>query len=152
MHDYELEERTMGRILAEKAQRVPNNTFLRWQGRSYSYAELETMTNRYANGFAAHGIGHGDHVAVMLPNCPEFFWVVWGLGKLGAVAVPLNTAAKGEMLRYFIDQSDATCVVVDDEWVDRVASIAPQLPKVRNFPEVALDLQRGASREDRGGA
>ena len=133
MHDYELEERTMGRILAEKAQRVPNNTFLRWQGRSYSYAELETMTNRYANGFAAHGIGHGDHVAVMLPNCPEFFWVVWGLGKLGAVAVPLNTAAKGEMLRYFIDQSDSTCVIVDDEWVDRVASIAPQLPKVRNF-------------------
>lgn len=133
MHDYELEERTMGRILAEKAQRVPDLTFLRWQGRSYSYGELETMTNRYANGFAAHGIGHGDHVAVMLPNCPEFFWVVWGLGKLGAVAVPLNTAAKGEMLRYFIDQSDATCVVVDDEWVDRVASIAPRLPKVRNF-------------------
>ena len=29
----------------------------------------------------------------MLPNCPEFFWTIWGLGKLGAVAVPLNTAA-----------------------------------------------------------
>ena len=69
----------------------------------------------------------------MLPNCPEFFGVVWGLGKLGAVAVPLNTAAKGELLRYFIDQSDAGCVVVDDEWADRVAAIASELPKVRSY-------------------
>ena len=133
MHDYALEERTMGRILAEKAERVPDRTFLLWQGRAYTYGDLETMTNRYANGFVAHGIGHGDHVAVMLPNCPEFFWVVWGLGKIGAVAVPINTAAKGEMLRYFIDQSDASCVVVDDEWVDRIAAVAPQLPKIRRY-------------------
>ena len=133
MHDYTLEERTIGRILAEKAERIPDKTFLLWQGRSYSYGELEAMTNRYANGLKAHGIGHGDHVAVMLPNCPEFYWVTWGLGKLGAVAVPINTAAKGEMLRYFIDQSDATCVIVDDEWADRVASIAARLPKVKRY-------------------
>lgn len=133
MRDYELEERTIGRILADKAQRVPDRAFLLWQGQKITYGELEAMTNRYANGFAAHGIRHGDHVAVILPNCPEFFWVVWGLGKLGAVAVPLNTAAKGELLRYFIDQSDATCVIVDDEWVDRVATIAPQLTKVRSY-------------------
>ena len=133
MHDYELEERTIGRILADKAERIGERTFLVWQGRKITYSELEVMTNRYANGFAGQGIGHGDHVAVMLPNCPEFFGVVWGLGKIGAVAVPLNTAAKGDMLRYFIDQSDATCVVVDDEWVDRVAAIAAQLPKVRSY-------------------
>ena len=133
MRDYELEERTIGRILADKADRIGERTFLIWQGRKTTYRELEAMTNRYANGFTAHGIGHGDHVAVMLPNCPEFFGVVWGLGKIGAVAVPLNTAAKGDMLRYFIDQSDATCVVVDDEWVDRVSAIAAQLPKVRSY-------------------
>ena len=133
MRDYELEDRTIGRILAEKAERIGNRTFLIWEGKKTSYGELEAMTNRYANGFAAQGIGHGDHVAVMLPNCPEFFGVVWGLGKLGAVAVPLNTAAKGELLRYFIDQSDASCVVVDEEWTDRVAAIAAHLPKVRSY-------------------
>jgi crotonobetaine/carnitine-CoA ligase len=131
MHDYALEERTIGRILAEKAERIPDKAFLLWQGRTYSYGELEAMTNRFANGFAAQGIGHGDHVAVMLPNCPEFYWVEWGLGKLGAVAVPLNTAAKGDLLRYFIDHSDAICLVVDEQWLDRVAAIAAQLPKLK---------------------
>ena len=133
MRDYELHERTMGRILAEKAERIPDKTFLLWEGRSWTYAALEQMTNRYANSLRALGIGHGDHVAVMLPNCPEFFWVCWGLGKIGAVAVPINTAAKGDMLRYFIDQSDASCVVVDDEWVARLAAIQPQLAKVGRY-------------------
>jgi carnitine-CoA ligase len=133
MRDYELEDRTIGRILADKGERIADKTFLIWEGRSITYGELDAMTNRYANGFAAHGIRHGDHVAVMLPNCPEFFWVVWGLGKIGAVAVPLNTAAKGELLRYFIDQSDALCVVVDDEWTERISAIESQLPKVRGY-------------------
>ena len=133
MRDYALNERTMGRILAEKAARIPARTFLIWEGRYWSYGELEAMTNRYAHGFEALGIGHGDHVAVMLPNCPEFFWVCWGLGKIGAVAVPINTAAKGELLRYFVDQSDASCVVVDDEWAERMAAIAPQIAKVERY-------------------
>ncbi|HQN14561.1 MAG TPA: AMP-binding protein [Quisquiliibacterium sp.] len=131
--DYPLEQRTIGRVLADKALRVPQRAFLLWQGRTTTYADVETLTNRYANGFAALGIGHGDHVAVMLPNGPEFLWVVWGLGKLGAVAVPLNTAAKGEMLHYFVDQSDACCMVVDDAWADRVRAIAPRLGKVRTW-------------------
>ncbi len=133
MRDYELKDRTIGRILAEKADRIPDKTFLLWQDLAYRYRDLEELTNRYANGFKAAGIGHGDHVAVMLPNCPEFFWVVWGLGKIGAVAVPVNIAAKGEMLRYFIDQCDARCVVIDDEWVERAAALQPQLVKVRNW-------------------
>ena len=53
MHDYELQQRTIGRILAEKAQRIGERTFLIWDGRRISYAELEALTNRYANGFAA---------------------------------------------------------------------------------------------------
>jgi crotonobetaine/carnitine-CoA ligase len=89
------------------------------------------MTNRFANGFAELGIGKGDHVAVLLGNGPEFFWTIWGLGKLGAVAVPVNTAAKGELLRYFIDQSDSQWIVVDEESAQRVAAIADKVPRIR---------------------
>lgn len=130
MRVYPLEERTIGRILADKAERNGARTWLIWQDRRYSYQDLEVLTNRYAHGFASLGIRKGDHVAVMLPNCPEFFWVVWGLGKIGAVAVPINTAAKGELLRYFIDQSDSQWVAVGEEWAERLAAVAPQLPKV----------------------
>lgn len=133
MRVYQLEERTIGRILADKAERVGIRPWLLWKDRRYTYADLERYTNRYANSFASLGVRKGDHVAVMLPNCPEFFWTVWGLGKLGAVAVPINTAAKGELLRYFIDQSDSAWMVVDEEWAERVAAIADQLPKINGY-------------------
>ena len=130
---YDLEERTIGRILADKAERVGARPWLLWKDAVYTYADLERMTNRYANGFSSLGVKKGDHVAVMLPNCPEFFWVIWGLGKIGAVAVPINTAAKGEMLRYFIDQSDCSSLVVDEEFVERVTAVAEQLSKVKRY-------------------
>ena len=122
MHDYPLKQRTIGHVLADKAQRVGDRTWLILDGPRISYAEAHDRSNRYANGFRALGIGKGDHVAVMLPNCPEFFWTSsGGWASSGAVAVPLNTAARGELLRYFIDQSDSVCAVVDDEWAARVA-------------------------------
>lgn len=131
--DFPLEQRTIGRVLAEKARRIPERPLLRWQRSVYRYADAESWSNRFANGFAALGVRHGDHVAVLMPNCPEFLWVIWGLGKLGAVAVPLNTAAKGEMLAYFIDQSDSRWLVFDAQWTDRVEAVADRLPKVASF-------------------
>src|SRR5580765_4973231 len=131
MKDYSLVDRTIGRILAEKAERIPDHPWLLWQDERHTFADLEAMTNRFANGFAGLGIGKGDHVAVLLGNGPEFFWTTWGLGKLGAVAVPVNTAAKGELLRYFIDQSDSQWIVVDEESAQRVAAIADKVPRIR---------------------
>src|SRR6202000_2852134 len=121
MHDYPLKQRTIGHLLADKAERVGDRTWLIFGEQRYSYAQAHELSNRYANGFASLGIRKGDHVAVMLPNCPEFIWTIWGLGKLGAVTVPLNTAARGELLKYFITQSDSSCVVVSAELADRVA-------------------------------
>ncbi|MDB5998670.1 MAG: ATP-dependent acyl-CoA ligase [Rhizobacter sp.] len=130
MKHYPIEQRTIGHILADKAQRVGTLPWMQWQDTSISYAELEHMTNRYANSLRALGIQRGDHVAVLLPNGPEFLWLIWGLGKIGAVAVPLNTAAKGELLRYFIDNSDSKWVAIDAEYAPRLAAIAGELPKL----------------------
>ena len=41
--DYPLESRTIGRVLADKARRIPERRFLLWQGLSYSYAEIEAV-------------------------------------------------------------------------------------------------------------
>jgi crotonobetaine/carnitine-CoA ligase len=133
MHDYPLKQRTIGHVLADKARRVGDRTWLIYGRGRYTYARAHDLSNRYANGFRALGIGKGDHVAVMLPNCPEFIWTIWGLAKLGAVAVPLNTAARGELLRYFITQSDSISAVVAAEWAARMAEALGGEHKVGSF-------------------
>lgn len=131
MRIYDLEQRTIGRILAEKAERLGDKQWLLWNDQRHSYAELEEITNRYANGFRTRGVRQGDHAAVLLPNGPEFLWVIWALGKIGAVAVPLNTAAKGGLLHYYLDQSDSAWVIVAEEWAERITALAGRLPKLK---------------------
>jgi carnitine-CoA ligase len=133
MRYYELAERTTAHVLGEKAARIGDRPFLHWAGRTYTYRELDELTNAYANAFATIGVGRGDHVAMMMANSAEFLWTLWGLGKLGAVAVPLNTAAKGELLRYFLDQSDSTALCVDAALLDRALAVLPELPEVRTL-------------------
>jgi crotonobetaine/carnitine-CoA ligase len=143
MNVYPLEQRTIGNILADKVARIPEQIFLLWEDRSFTYADIDAMTNRYANGFLESGVRKGDHVAVVMSNCPEFFGVIWGLGKIGAVAVPINTAAKGEMLRYFIDQSDSTFVVIDSDSCQRVKEVSVSIPKVQVYFFHSPDSKNG---------
>ncbi len=127
MRDAPLQLRTIGHLLADKALSAGSRTCLIWGDRRYTYAEMHALTNRYANGFAALGIGKSDHVALLLGNHQEFLFAAWGLGKIGAVAVPLNTAAKGDLLRYFLTQSDAKWLIVEDEFATRAADVVPAL-------------------------
>ena len=94
MRDYDIGLRTVGRLLTDKAARIGERPFLHCAGQSYSYAWPDEMTNRYANGLGALGVGRGTHTAVIPPNGLEFCWTIWGLAKLRAVGVPLNTSAE----------------------------------------------------------
>jgi len=52
-------------------------------------------------------VRRGDHVALFLDNHPDFLWCLWGLGTIDTVVVPLNTAARGDTLRYYLVQPGA---------------------------------------------
>lgn len=115
---------TMGAMLHQQAQTHGDKTFLTFLGRAYSYAEADALTNTIANGFAARGIGKGDHVGLLLGNCAEFVWSIFALAKLGAVSVPFNTAAKGELLGYFLNHSKVSALVVEEGLIDRCEEFA----------------------------
>jgi len=66
----------------------------------------------------------------MLPNCPDFIYIWFGLAKIGAVEVPINTNYKGEFLRHIIDQSDSRMLVIDAQYLDRLKIIEHDLKKL----------------------
>jgi carnitine-CoA ligase len=127
----DLADRTVGRVLAHQAARVGDRPFLRSGEERFTYADVDAITNSYAEGFRRAGIGRGDHVALMLGNRPELLWAIWGLGKLGAVAVPLNTAARGDLLVYLLDQSDSVLLVAEDSYGERVRPAVARAPGIR---------------------
>lgn len=127
---YALEELVLGSILDEKASAHPARTLLKFRDGERTYGEVSEMANRVTRGLAHVGIRQHDHVAVMLPNCPDFLFVTLALAKLGAVAVPVNIESRGNILRHVLDASDASVLVVDEPFLDRVAETEDRLPRL----------------------
>ena len=93
-----MRERVLGRLAAEKAASQGDRPFIYFGDLTISYRELDTLSNRLANGLAALGVKKGTHVALLIENKPEIVLMYFALGKLGAVSVPVNTAVAGMTL------------------------------------------------------
>jgi phenylalanine ammonia-lyase len=109
----------------------PRKVALTFEGRRYSYAELDEWSNRTAEGLTALGVGRGDRVALFLPNIPEFAICYLGIQKLGAVAVSLNSTLRKEETRFIVEDSGSVALVTTEvlrEHVDRDA-----LPGLRHI-------------------
>ena len=59
----------------------------RGRERRFTFAEIARASCRFANLLAAHGVGKGDRVVVMLPRLPE--WQIAMVGTLRAGAIPI---------------------------------------------------------------
>lgn len=123
-------EMVLGELLRERAAAHPQTTFLKFRDGELTYGDVDAIANRMAAGFAARGVRQGDHVAVMLPNSPDFLHVTFALARLGAVVVPINTAYKGDVLRHVLDTSDAMMLVVDEALLDQAAPVLPRVARV----------------------
>ena len=76
----------------------------------------------------SYGIGHGDRVAVLSANNPEWCYAFWGTVDLGAVLVGLNGWWKTEEILYGLEDSGSRVLVADRGRFERVASELDSLP------------------------
>ncbi len=123
-----LEELILGAVLERRAQSHRGETFLKFHDGELTFDEVDATADRIAHGLTEAGVESGDHVAVMLPNSADFVHVIFALAKLGAIAVPINTAYKGDLLHHVIDTSHASLLVIADRYVEHLPSIVDWLP------------------------
>ncbi len=96
-------ECAVGATLAWQRRVAPDRFALRFTDGELTYAELDDLANRTANGLAAVGIVKGAQVGMMMDNGPDFIVALYALARLGAICVPFNTALFGAMLSYFVE-------------------------------------------------
>ncbi|MGI6386222.1 MAG: AMP-binding protein [Desulfomonilia bacterium] len=116
----EFREITMGELLRETASRYPDREALVFPAASLrlTYSEFEQKCRETAKGFMALGVKKGDHVSVWTTNIPEWTYLQFSLGMIGAVLVTVNTNYKSSELNYILNQSDSTTLVLIEEYRD----------------------------------
>src|SRR3990170_8231967 len=121
----------LGQILRVHAKNHPDMVALKdWRGRALTYPELESRTNRLANGLLGMGLRKGERVAVMLYNCVEFVEVDCALAKAGLVVVPVNWRYIDKEVAYVVDDSVAWALIVGEDFVDCIDRIRGDFKKV----------------------
>ena len=126
---------TLGALVSEAAQRHAEDTFLLWRGGRMSFGELDRRSGQYARGLAELGVRKGDRVAVMLDNGPEYLLAWFGIAKLGAIEVSINTAFKGTILRYILENCAASAIVISPQWAE---SLLPELASLAQLRTVIV--------------
>lgn len=128
------------RFLTQAAETFPSNRALIFYGRSISYQELDTLTNRFANALLADGVRKGDRVALMLPNIPQTVIGYYGALKAGTIAVQVNPLSVERELEQQILDAGAETIVILDRFFPRVQPLRETTPLKRIIVTGAQDF------------
>ena len=90
----------------------PEKPAIVFEGRTWTFADLDRLSAAYARGLTAKGIGPGDRVAVFAETSPEVIVALLGHYRLGAVHVPINSRYRGEELSHILGDSGARAVLL----------------------------------------
>jgi fatty-acyl-CoA synthase len=107
---------------------------------SYTYAEMDAWADRVATALAELGIPDGGRFGVLAANCPEWIAIYYGAFKSGAVPVPLNFRLHPSEWEFLLADSTATVVLVQEAFVDRIATVRQNLSAVHSW--VVIDGNR----------
>jgi len=117
-----------------------DQTCIFWQDEEVTYRQLNQRANRVANGLRALGVRKGDVVSVYLPNCPDYYYVWFGIVKLGAVFGPVNALFKGDEVRHVLSDSGAVALITSESLLDTINAIRDGCPALRHV--VCLEGER----------
>jgi crotonobetaine/carnitine-CoA ligase len=135
-------QQTVTGLLEQRLEADPHSEYLDVCGTKVTAAEVAATANRLANDLADLGVRVGDRVATLVENSAEAMLAWWGVVRRGAVAVPVNTAYKGEYLRHQLTDSGSRVLVVEAALADRAARVVDQTPDLDHVIVVgdAVDL------------
>lgn len=121
------------KVLKEQAKKLGKKPFLQFgYNKPISFYQTNKLANKIANGLTELGIKKGDKVAVYMPNSDDYVITWFGILKMGAVMVPINTGYKMDFLQYIIDSSDSIVLFIAEEYLERMPPIAKKIPQLKN--------------------
>ena len=113
-------QRTLPQMLAAQAERHRGRPLLAVGKTTWTFEDAASAASRRAGMLVAAGIARGDRVALLLGNRIELIEMILACGWMGAIAVPINTAAMGPQIGYYLRNSGARALVIEGGLRDRL--------------------------------
>jgi acetyl-CoA synthetase len=118
----------------------------------HSYSELQAQANRLSNVLTVLGVGRGDRVAIVMPQCFETAVAYMAVLQMGAVAVPLSLLFGPEALEFRLHDSEAVVAISDATSLAGLQAVRDNCPLLRFVLGVGELMQTGGEADFNYGA
>ena len=107
-------------VIDELAKNVPDKVAMQWVNEDgeehiFTYKDLSEKSSQVANMMLAHGVKKGDFVMAVLKRHYEFWFLAYGLMKIGAILVPATCQLKKKDYVYRFDAASISYIVATAE-------------------------------------
>jgi acyl-CoA synthetase (AMP-forming)/AMP-acid ligase II len=120
-------------VLRESSTAHPHEPLCRLGDHIFNYAQVDEISGRIASSLRALGVGRGDRVAVQLPNVPHFSFAYFGILKVGAVLVLLQTDMRAPEICYRLIVSGARLLITFKDSAEQAVRGAAEINGLRTY-------------------
>ena len=124
-------QRTLLDYLDDSVRARPQQAALLYKGATLTYRDLDTLSDALASAFRHLGVRTGDRVALLLPNCPQFFIAQFAAWKIGAIIAPLSPIYTEQELEAPLCDNGVETIVTLTRYYERVKRVQSRTPLTR---------------------
>ena len=120
--------RSLVELLDAGFQRHAHKTAYTFMGKSFSFAEIDRMSQALGAYLQSLGLKPGDRVAAMLPNVPQYPVAIAAILRAGFVLVNVNPLYTPRELEHQLKDSGAKAIIVLENFANTVMAVAAKVP------------------------
>lgn len=113
----------------------PERLAIVYEGRRYSYGDLDRRSDRVAAMLADEGVRQGDRVAILGMNSAAYVDILFGVAKIGAIFVPINYRLSSREIDGIIDDCEPSIILLEDSLAPMFSSVARERSRVVGYSD-----------------
>ncbi|MFC2068141.1 class I adenylate-forming enzyme family protein [Chloroflexota bacterium] len=107
-----------------------------------SFTELNQASNKLGNALLNLGVEKGDRIAMLLPNSLEFIIIYFGIVKVAAIAVPLDTRYKIDELTSLFDHCQPKVLITENTFLEPLIPVLPRFKYIQRIIDIGHSYMR----------
>jgi len=105
----------LDQLLARQAERIPRKTFVKFEGRKYSFRDMDRLASLFASHLLGRGMERGERVAILSGNRHEYVAAYFGIIRAGGIVLPVNNLLTHEEVDFILTDAGVRTVFYDEE-------------------------------------
>lgn len=113
-------------LFEQQVEKSPGSIALRYQGKTWSYAQLNEQANQLANYLSRRGVGPGKIAALLLDRSPEVVVSILGVLKAGAGYMPIDTGLPVKRIAWMLEETRAPVLLTSQKYTASLPDSRPE--------------------------